>query len=452
MQASFVIVDSIEINGNDRTLDAIVLRELNISPGDSILLEKLPEVMKQNSFLLLNTGLFTKAEINIKKWQTNNSLALKIDLEEAWYIYPLPILELADRNFNVWWSEHNRNLRRLNYGVRFDHTNFSGRRDHLRLIAQFGYTRKYEFKYGLPYVNRAKTWGADLVVNLKQQRQVQLNTVNNRQQFFPENINEAVGGEFMFQSFETRLEFSHRPKIQWNHYLTTLFRQNSVADIIVEKNPNFFETGKKQQRFFSLSYRMIFDSRDIKPYPTKGKKAELVISKAGLGIFNELNTFNITASYSQYFPLGKRWISGHNLRNRSALIRKEQPFSNTRALGFGTSFVRGYEFYVVDGIDFFLSRNTVSFEAFNVDLSWGKYMPIEAFRRIPIKLYLTAFGDTGYANNPSFRASNPFSNRALFGYGVGVNLVLYYDKVFIAEYSFNGEGESGLFVRTQMSF
>ena len=69
-----MVVDSIEINGNARTLDEIVLRELNFRPGDSISLEKLPEVMRQNSFLLLNTGLFTKAEINIKKWILFNPL------------------------------------------------------------------------------------------------------------------------------------------------------------------------------------------------------------------------------------------------------------------------------------------------------------------------------------------------------------------------------------------
>jgi len=451
-QTGFVVVDSIELIGNKRTLDEIVLRELNFGIGDSIFIEELPERIRQNSFLLLNTNLFTRADINIKNWNSTSSISLKIVLDEALYMVPLPIIEWADRNINVWWTEHNRDISRINYGGRFDHINLTGRRDHLRMIAQFGYTRKYEFKYGFPYLNRAKTFGLELVTNFKQQRQLQFDTKDNRQQFFPETREESIGGAFMYESFESRLVASYRKKIQWNQYFTVKYKQNRVADIIIQKNPDFFADGKPIQRFFELTYQLVFDSRDIKPYPTKGKRFDFVMKKEGVGIFNELNSLNFTASYSQYFPFGKRWIAGHNLRNRTALIRTPQPYFNSQALGFGSSFVRGYEFYVIDGIDFFLSRNTLSFKAFSYDVNLGKYMRIKKLKRMPTKLYFTGFGDTGYAYNPSFADKNEFSNRMLFGYGVGLNLVLYYNRVFILEYSSNGEGERGFFVRTEASF
>ena len=450
-----VIIDEIFIEGNKQTLDRIILRELDFKSGDTVALEGFSEELEHNALLLMNTGLFSKAKINIKDWKEDYKIDLSVELIEAWYIYPLPLFELADRNFNVWWSEFNRDLSRINYGLNFFHSNFTGRRDYLKIHAQFGYTRKYEIRYTFPYLNKKQTIGLDFVSNYKDQREIQINTFNNRQVFRQNNE------RTIYNRYETEIALTYRPKIKTQHTFTSWFSRHQIDETFVTNKPevpdslenvNFFQTGESLQRYIGLRYRVTRDTRDIRPYATKGSFFEFEVEKEGIGVFEDLNTLRTTVSYSQYFPWSKKWSSAHNIRSRNALIRSEQPFFNSRGLGFGSSFVRGYEFFVIDGIDFFLTRNTLSYELYNNEFNLGDLMPLKAFRLLPTKVYLTTYGDVGYANNPSFGDNNPFSNKALFGYGIGLNLVLYYDKVIIFEYSFNGEGESGLFLRTQLGF
>ena len=138
-----IIVDSISIIGNKKTKRHVILRELNFQIGDTLNLGNTTERFKENRLLLLNTGLFTEADFNIKNWDTESKKAsVELTVLEALPIIPIPIFELADRNFNVWWEEMNRDLERINYGLILYHFNLTGRRDKLKLSGQWGYTRK----------------------------------------------------------------------------------------------------------------------------------------------------------------------------------------------------------------------------------------------------------------------------------------------------------------------
>jgi hypothetical protein len=65
---------------------------------------------------------------------------------------------------------------------------------------------------------------------------------------------------------------------------------------------------------------------------------------------------------------------------------------------------------------------------------------------VPFDIYISAFGDGGYVNNPNVLPENVrLANTALFGYGMGLNLVTFYDVVFRAEYSLTRQGDRGLF-------
>ena len=81
-------------------------------------------------------------------------IGLSLEVKESWYIYPAPIFELADRSFNVWWKEMNCDFDRVNYGIRIDHLNLTGRKDKFKIKFQQGYTRKYELEYNFPLPQR----------------------------------------------------------------------------------------------------------------------------------------------------------------------------------------------------------------------------------------------------------------------------------------------------------
>jgi outer membrane protein assembly factor BamA len=140
LTAQVLHIDSILYTGNKKTQNYIIRRELDFKAGDTIASTTLTGMFLQNRSRILNTGLFKEVALNIKSWDTeSNHISIEIKVQEAWYIYPIPIFELADRNFNVWWDEFNGSLSRVNYGIRFTHNNLTGQQDALKLTAQFGY-------------------------------------------------------------------------------------------------------------------------------------------------------------------------------------------------------------------------------------------------------------------------------------------------------------------------
>jgi len=144
-QRDSVTVSEIILEGNKKTKRQTILREMDLKEGDVIAVNDLSTIFETNRLQLLNTGLFILVKVNVKEWNEDfGKIKVVVNFQENWFFYPAPIFELADRNFNVWWVEQNRSLRRVNYGMRFYHINLTGRRDRLKTVVQFGFTRKYE--------------------------------------------------------------------------------------------------------------------------------------------------------------------------------------------------------------------------------------------------------------------------------------------------------------------
>src|SRR5687768_4864368 len=155
-----VTVKAIEIYGLKRTKESIIHRELTFHVGDSLDQMSLGEIFERNRNNLLNLGIFNEVEINIRDWDTEkDEINIVIEFTESWYIYAVPVFEIADRNFNVWWTTHNHAFNRLNIGARLDWLNFTGRNDKLKAKWQIGYTPKQEIEYRFPYFNKKQTLG-----------------------------------------------------------------------------------------------------------------------------------------------------------------------------------------------------------------------------------------------------------------------------------------------------
>ena len=443
-----VLVKGISITGNKKTKEKIILREMDIHLGDSILIQNLQTRIEENQLYLLNTSLFTHASINISKWdEVSNEVHLKIELKEAWYVYPFFTVELADRNFNVWWVDQKRDLARLNFGLRFYYVNFTGQRDLLKLVLQYGYTRKVELQYTLPYFNKSQTLG--VTTNFLYTRNKEMGYVleDNRLLFTRQE------DKVLLKRLRTGLGLIYRPGQKFFHRLEGQYSHNNIeATIATDLNPNFFLDNRETQQFLSLAYRFSFDSRDIRPYPLTGNFLYFDVAKEGLGIFGDLNTLKINGGYAQYLSFSKKISLEASFRYQWSLIRKKQPFFNYRALGYDEEYVRGYEYYVVNGLDYGLMKTSFRYELLNREFNWGKSMPLKQFKKMPFKLYLTLNNDLGYVNDPYFNTNNDFGNRVLWGGGLGIDFVLYYDKVLQFEYSYNHLGENGLFLHFKLSF
>lgn len=346
-QQEKVVIDKISISGNDHTKPGVVLRELLFEQGDSIAIRDLTGLIQRSKESLVNTSLFTVVDIFFKYWEgATNKIHVQVDVQEAWYIFPVPIFEWVDRNFNVWWVEQQRDLNRINLGIDFTHMNLTGHRDRLNFQAKYGYVRQYGLKYAFPYLNKAKTLGLLGAVSYQRRREVNHLTENNKQLFF------ADGDRFIYQRFSGSLGLSYRPGHHLIHEWGLAYNRKSIASIVYEElNPLYFANGGGAERAISLSYAFTYDYRDVFAYPMNGVYFQAKATKLGLGIFQDKNLLFLALRHEFYHEFNERWSTGYNFYGRTTPLRARPPFEDSHIMGSSSTTVPGYEYYILDGID-----------------------------------------------------------------------------------------------------
>lgn len=444
-QDNFIVIDAINVTGNKKTRTEYLLRELNFSVGDTLVTADLSNIFERNELLLKSTGLFSTALIK----STPNTLPLStihIKVEEAWYIYPVPNISFADRNFNVWWVEQNHKLNRLNYTLQLTHRNLTGRRDLLTTYIQLGYEPKFQLTYDLPYFNAAKTIGFRGDLFYAQAKEWGLNTIDNRL--------DLVSNEDSVMIRRVRLTAGLRfQKGVYNRQDVALrFHQNQISDFAADANPNFFLNQNTHQRYFAFSYTFTSDYRDFRPYPLKGYFFSAAITKEGFGIFNNLNTLIVEPTFTYYQPIYKKLSAAISLTGKTSLIRSQPPYFNNRAIGYRPNYLRGFEYYVIDGLDYAMARTSLRYEWLNKNLSINKKKEKRERKFFPLKIYSTIFQDNAYVNNPFYNQTNSFTNQHLWSIGTGLNFVIYNDFVLNVEYTWNEFNESDLYIHFELPF
>lgn len=435
------IIDTIVLEGNKVTKDFIILRELTFKQGDTIAASHLRNKYLNTRRNLLNTSLFNFVTVKDSVISHDKPIHLQVRLifVERWYIWPFPIFELSDRNFNTWWK--NKNFDRLSYGIFLTKENNRGRMESLRLLLRFGYEERYELNYEIPYINKKQTFGAGLGVGWIQNHEVAYQTVNNKQEFVKDDE------IYLFKNYYTYFHLTHRPSLYEYHFLQLKFNFFSFGDTLLKLNPNFsFDTLTKNE-YLSLNYRYILDYRDSKAYPLSGSIFVGNLSKSGFGMLKtgNIGMMELMGSYRKYWetPFG---IYASTDWTGKISTNRQQPYFYQQGLGFGRTFVRGYELYVIDGQSFILSKNTLKFPVIKPKVREIGFLRSERFGKIHYALYLNWFVDAGYADAFRNYNSDDLSNSLLLGTGFGLDLVTYYDMVFRVEASLNKKGETGIFI------
>jgi hypothetical protein len=446
-QSDFFIINDVLLEGNNKTNGVVIFNELDFLPGDTVFLASFPKRKLLNEKRLLGTALFTYVSINIKNWDVNKSEGdIHVLMQENWFIYPTLIFELADRNFNVWWTDQNKDFSRVNYGIGIDHINLTGRKDKLKLKVQHGYTRKYEVKYNYPYLS--KTWGAFGEIFFANQREIGYKTIKNKT-VFEKLDNERI----LLRRFRTGIGLNYRPDIYNFHDFKMEFHHNQIDDFVAEElNPDYFLNGATDLRYFALKYDYIHDQRIFNLYPEGGFLFFLNITKEGLGIFDDFNNLSIATGFEKYYKLGEKWFWGARLKAKTNVVRNKVAFANNTGLGYGIDVIRGYELYVLDGTDYVLTKSSIRFKIHETNKNWGKYMYLKQLKKMNFRLFLRANLDVGYVNEPTYQQTNTFNNRFLVGYGPAIDILLYHTFIMSFEYSFNHLGESGLYIRSSFNF
>ncbi len=433
-----VVIGDVRISGFKKTKPYIINREIPFRNGDVIVLADLPKKLQLCHDQLMNTSLFVDVDVTIER-RVNQLVFINVHIKERWYLFPLPYFRIVDRNFNTWWVEQKRNLNRVDYGLKFMQNNVSGRNDNLNIWLITGYTQQASIRYENPFLDKSLKHGMNVGFSYSRNREMNVATIQNKQTFYKED-------HFLVKQIHFDAAYTYRPAIKTRHHFRVSYTDQTIHDSIIAKNPNYFGDSARRVRFFDMNYSIQYFNVDYIPYPLKGFMGDAYVYKRSIGAKN--NVFQIGGKGTYSFKLAPKSFMQFQ---GAAMLRLpfKQPYFNQRMFGSGDFYMRGLEYYIIDGAAGGFARATAKQQV--LSFSVRNIIASKTHDKIPFRVFLKGYGDAGYSYNPE-PGTSIFNNRLLRTWGAGIDIVTFYDIVVKLEYSFNQRGESGLFIHTKSDF
>lgn len=409
-----VIIDSIRIDGNKTTEPHIILNELTFKEGDKVDSSDI----KFNRERVYSLGIFNHVNLNVQRENKKNILV--INVEESWYIYPIPFIGIKDRDWN-----------KVNYGINFRVRNLRGRNETVRLILSFGYDPEYFLLYSNPYLIKNQNISFDFSANYS--------TIKNKS-----DKAELIYGEEFDQKFiSTSVALGKRLNLFNKLFL-------SLAYNYIE-TPKYFHkiniSNDRIDRNFALGLKYIYDSRDLVQFPDEGLFTSIELQNKGLGI-DDINYQIFNLDFREYRFLIRDFSAKWRFAMRTA-FGNDIPYYDYSYFGFRER-IRGHYFDEKEGKNMLFGSLEFKYpiiKEWNIDFNFP-IIPksLQSFR---IALYTQIFTDTGFLEDT-------FSDLKLkkfdTGFGFGFTfLVLPYNMARL-EFGFDEKGKSEVIFDLGLSF
>lgn len=433
----YIVVGQISFSGNQKTLPETIMRELFFTEGDTLLREEFEKMAELGRRNLLNTSLFNFVEVETD-YRHLPVVDVNYSFLERWYIWPIPILEIKDHNLNAWME--NPSLSRMNYGVSLRLGNLAGRNEKLTLLIKTGYLQNYSLSFQTPYFNRLQNISMGVEAGMQLSRELVYLTERNYQLSYKSNSPVFRKNYGIYSVF-------FRPGMFSGHRFFIGVEQFSYADTLRQLNPRFVPGNRTDFSYMNIGYEYILDRRNIKSYPLHGHYLSVSAKRLGIGMLEDerIDAIVLNGSMRLYGELAPRWYFASGVSGKWSK-GSTLAYYNQQGLGFQKDLVRGYENYVIDGQSFLVMKVNAKYALLPQRVTNLPFIPTEKFSRIHYALYLGVFADAGYVKDKYFYRNNPLNNTPLTGFGVGLDFVTYYDRVFRAEMSINHMGEAGVYL------
>ena len=292
------VIRKIIFIGNKRTKDKILYRELIFHVGDTLNESHLEKVLQKSKENLLNTLLMNT--IDIQKLEDGQPVVLPqtdtllqgldiyIFVAERWYIFPAPIFELVDRNFNEWWLT--KSFARANYGAYLYWNNFRGRNETVTLSVRLGYTQQIGISYNIPYISRNQKDGMGASFSYNHVHEVPYAAHGDTLQYFnDENV-------YLKNELYASINYFHREAIYDTYYLFLEQHGVSVNDTIIKLNPDYLAGGKTFEKYSTFRFFFKHDERNDVNYPLTGNYFDLEAGKNGFAFLRDDIGFEYVSS------------------------------------------------------------------------------------------------------------------------------------------------------------
>ncbi len=409
---SFGMIDTVIVVGNDKTKEAIILREMTLRPG----MEATTEAMEWDRSRIYSIGLFTRVDLSVVPLDNRNMLI--VDVSERWYIIPLPLFGFRDGD-----------PKKPYYGAGLLHNNFQGLNQKLFGSVIFGYNPSLALSFSDPWIDRENNLflSAGLSFSRIRNRSAIIAGTNN----FDEkhyDINSTLGKRFtLFQSVALNVGL-HMVEVTDHRPGTTV-------------SP----TGIDRYIYASISYA--FDSRNLRDYTTEGTYFGTYVTKYGFGE-TELSFTRVGADLRRFTPLPLNFTLVNRVHG-SVVSGSFIPTYSRTYFGYGER-IRGYFKNVFEGENIagtsvelrwpLVKPRTVVFSAISIPQEFSVW-------RLGISLAL--FADAGAT---WFRGDKLSLDSFASGYGGGIAFLLPYDIVMRTEYAWNDRGKGQFVIDFRSSF
>jgi|GEM_PF-6443205 len=429
-------ISQINISGNKKTKEHVILREIDIKAGDSFYYFQKDSLIHSLQNKIFNLALFIKVKVFLDSLSVNERIC-RIEVSERFYTIPGLSIELADRTFNEWWYLYNHRLNRLQYGFSIIQKNCFGLNHTLSTIVQTGFSDYYSIGYLIPFIKLSKNSGFNLNFQYLKNDELAYNISDSNMLKYIRNdstlrIRTRTDAEFRFQE-----------NLFTKHQITFSFHTNSISEKTYQLNSNYLLPGIKRLNFFSLAYLFDLNKTDIHFYPTKGYHVQANFSYSGLLSGQNFRHFNYNFYLASFNHHKKKAFLANSLYFEG-LVANKPSYLYSPSLGYSGIFIRSYEYYLIKGTHLFLNKNELKYKITDKWINL-KFLPLTKFNNIPLQIYPKLFLDIGFLSDKNLFSSFLLNNKYLLGVGTGIDLVSYYDIVIRIEAGYNLNREKSLF-------
>jgi outer membrane protein assembly factor BamA len=411
----FAVIDSIEIRGNKITENDIILRELTFEKGDTVSNFTI-EYDRERIFSL---GIFTRVELYVKKVNEENILVIHV--EESWYIYPLPFVELKDRDW-----------KKFSYGLDVVVQNFRGRNELLQARGSLGYDPSVLLSYYKPEIIK----GSDIYLNSA----VSYSSIRNKSSI----AEDLYGGQFDQKVFQCLITIGKR--FGSYHRFGFDFGYSYVA------SPEFIKgisaSDERIDRAPVVGATYSYDSRDLAQFPKNGIFAAADIQFKGLGL-NNIKYQIASIDFREYRPVADNLYFKWRFASRIA-FGDLVPYYDFSFLGYQER-IRGHFNDVREGNYYYIGSAEFYYpliKDINVNLDFVPLLP-KSLLSYRIALYSQLFGDAGAAK---LRHQKLNINDFQSGYGLGLTLLILPYNVARFEFALDELGQHEFIFDLGLSF
>lgn len=409
---------SVLITGNKVTKDFIILREMDSKENDSTDIETLNEDYDN----IVNLGLFNKVEFIPVPDISRNKVNLLIDVEETFYILPIPQGGLKEGNIKKFWG-----------GINFSWKNFRGRNETLQANFGIWYEPFFSVGYFVPWIGEKTRFFGGIKFNFNKSIKKDLH---------------QLGTEYILKdNAEDYQVFSYSGEIILGKFLTKYFNTSLgytynyiyVPDVKEGRS----ESPDGRDKYSRISANISYDKRNNTNYTTHGTNFNLQFSK--YGFFKEIVDFSrVEINFKKYIPVRIKddyfisyafWLRG--VSNFGSAV----PYYKREVYGYDV-YVRGWKDFIFEGdnsIGCFSEIRIPIITPFYVkgkDHILIKKLPVLKDFSYQYGLYITPFFDI---------AGIFFRNQVLTnvsfqkGYGIGINVILPFNLIARIDVALNKE-------------